>query len=207
MDASLQAGLRTDRPDGTGRASRPPDVPLRTAARAGADAPDFLGWVSRLSRDHATALAYGARREGLGPEDALDAVQEAFHTLLSLPRARALVADDVAARRLLVALVRNAARNMRHRHHRALPHEALDDALELAGEETPVDELIERAEAHLRMLGCVSRLGELQRRVVTLRTLDELFGGEAAEALGLAPGHVAVLLHRARKALLECMVG
>jgi len=67
--------------------------------------------------------------------------------------------------------------------------------------------LIERAEEHVRFLGCVDRLAELQRRVVTLRMLDQFSGREAAEELELAPGRVAVLLHRARKALLACLVG
>lgn len=177
------------------------------ATLAAGPATDFLGWVSRLARDHTAALARTARREGLGPDDALDAVQEAFHTFLLLPEARSLVAASEEARKLLVALVRNAARNMRRLHHRAAPHEPLDDSAELAGDQPSVDELIERAEEHLRLLGCMDRLAELQRRVVTLRTLDQLSGLEAAQALDLPPGRVAVLLHRARKALLACLVG
>ena len=35
--------------------------------------------------------------------------------------------------------------------------------------------------------------------------LEELSGDEAAAALGVTPGHVAVLLHRARKQLERCM--
>lgn len=179
---------------------------LQDASAAG-PAKDFLGWVSGLARDHTSALARTARREGLGPDDALDAVQDAFHTFLRLPRARSLVAEDEEARRLLLALVRNAARNMRRRHHRAAPHDPLEDAAELPGDEPSVSELIERAEEHVRFLGCVGRLAELQRRVVTLRMLDQVSGLEAAGALGLAPERVALLLHRARKALLACLTG
>jgi DNA-directed RNA polymerase specialized sigma24 family protein len=36
--------------------------------------------------------------------------------------------------------------------------------------------------------------------------LDQVSGLEAAAALELEPGRVAVLLHRARKALLACLV-
>lgn len=176
-------------------------------APAARPASDFLGWVSRLARDHTAALARTARREGLGPDDALDAVQEAFHTFLLRPEARSLVEVNEEARKLLVTLVRNAARNMRRLHHRGAPHDPLDDAAELATGQPSVDELIERAEEHLRLLGCMDQLAELQRRVVTLRTLDQLSGLEAAAALDLPPGHVAVLLHRARKALLACLVG
>jgi len=172
------------------------------------DAPStgFLGWVALLARDHSARLAGSARAEGLSADDALDAAQEAFHAFLLLPQARTLVADG-DARKLLLVLVRNVARNMRRRHHRAVRHEGLDEIGDLsASEEPPVDELIARAEEHVRFLGCVDRLAELQRRVVTLRMLEQVSGQEAATALGMAPGRVAVLLHRARKALEACLV-
>ncbi len=166
----------------------------------------FVPWVSELARVHSRGLAAAARKEGLGPEDALDAVQEAFQTFLLLPQARSLVEVPKDSASLLGVLVRNAARNMRRRHHRALPHEPLADDAGFAADEVSVDEAIERAEEHVRLLGCVNHLAEMQRQVVRLRMLQELSGLETAEQLGLAPGRVAVLLHRAKKALLECMV-
>jgi RNA polymerase sigma-70 factor, ECF subfamily len=57
----------------------------------------------------------------------------------------------------------------------------------------------------VRLRGCVASLGELQRAVVTLRMLDEIDGQDVAGALGITPGHVAVLLHRAKANLLTCM--
>ncbi|WP_234945273.1 sigma-70 family RNA polymerase sigma factor [Anaeromyxobacter sp. Fw109-5] len=156
---------------------------------------------------HSRGLAAVARNEGLGPEDALDAVQEAFQTFLLLPHARSLVEmlpKDAAV--LLGTLVRNAARNLRRRHHRAAPHEPLGDESPLAAGDVSVDEAIARAEEHVRLLGCVDRLTETQRRVVRLRMLEELSGIETARQLGLVPGRVAVLLHRAKKALLQCLV-
>jgi len=166
----------------------------------------FVRWVSELARVHSRGLAAAARKERLGPDDALDAVQEAFQTFLLLPQARSLVEEPKESASLLGVLVRNAARNMRRRHHRALPHDPLDDEPSLAADEVSVDEAIERAEEHVRLLGCVNRLAEMQRQVVRLRLLQELSGLETAEQLGLAPGRVAVLLHRAKKALLECLV-
>jgi RNA polymerase sigma-70 factor (ECF subfamily) len=144
--------------------------------------------------------------EGLGPEDALDAVQEAFHTFLLLPQARSLVEEPKDSASLLGVLVRNAARNMRRRHHRASPHEPIDDESTLATDGVSVEEAIARAEEHMRLLGCVNHLADMQRQVVRLRMLQELSGLETAERLGLGPGRVAVLLHRAKKALLECLV-
>src|SRR5690348_12502027 len=85
-------------------------------------------WAATLARDHAGRLAAIARREGAGPADALDLVQDAFLTLLARPDAAALRARPADAARVLAAIVRNAARNLRRRHHRARPHVALDDA-------------------------------------------------------------------------------
>jgi RNA polymerase sigma-70 factor, ECF subfamily len=53
--------------------------------------------------------------------------------------------------------------------------------------------------------GCMAKLGEVHRSVVTLRVLEELTGDEAARELGLTAGHVAVLLHRARQQLEGCI--
>jgi RNA polymerase sigma-70 factor (ECF subfamily) len=167
----------------------------------------FTGWVSELARRHARALAAVARREGLSSDDALDAVQEAFHTFLGLPQARELADGDPDAgdaQRLLTALVRNAARNMRRRHFRARPHEALDED-RAATAARRVDDLLAEAEDHIQLTGCLFKLGDLQRRVVTLRMLEELSGAEVAAELGLTAGHVAVLLHRAKNDLLRCL--
>ena len=158
-------------------------------------------WVAGLARAHASRLAAVARREGLTAADALDAVQDAFHTLLARPDADALRDRPDDAARMLVAIVRNAARNARRRHHRAKPHVGID---ELTATDTP-DAALARAETTAKVAGCMASLGDIHRSVVTLRVLEELSGDEAARALGLTPGHVAVLLHRARKQLELCM--
>jgi RNA polymerase sigma-70 factor, ECF subfamily len=164
----------------------------------------FTGWVSRLATEHTRSLAQVAEREGLSNADALDAVQEAFHTFLTLPRARRLVDERDDAAKLLAVLVRNVARNARRRHHHATPH--LDAAeLALADTAPSVDEVIAQAEDHVRLHGCITRLSEVQRHVVTLRLLDELSSEELTSRLGFTAGHVAVLLYRAKQALVRCM--
>jgi RNA polymerase sigma-70 factor (ECF subfamily) len=168
---------------------------------------NFVGWISTLARTHARSLASGAVREGLTRVEAIDAVQEAFTTLLGLPQARELSLDDDGAARLMAVLVRNAARNMRRRRHRSRLHELLEGE---GGPETPtddpsVDDLLVAAEDHVALLGCVSQLAELQRLVVTMRVLEELSPEEVASTLGLKPNHVGVLLHRAKRAVIECM--
>lgn len=164
----------------------------------------FVGWVSNLAREHTRALAEVARSEGLTSVDALDAVQEAFETFLRLPQARSLVGAPDDSRALMGAIVRNGARNLRRRHHRSRPHEDLDE--DAAAADLPsVEVLLARAEEHVRLRGCVDHLGTIQRRVVTMRMLEEASAASVAADLALDPGHVAVLLHRAKKHLLRCM--
>ena len=91
----------------------------------------FLGWVSRLVHEQRARLTRVVRREGLGAEDALDCVQDAFKSFLTLPQARLLVEAPDDSAKLLTVLARNLARNFRRRHHRARPHDSSAD--ELAG--------------------------------------------------------------------------
>jgi RNA polymerase sigma-70 factor (ECF subfamily) len=161
-------------------------------------------WIAGLARAHARRLAAIARREGSGPTDALDVVQDAFRTLLGRPDAAALRERPDEAARLLAAIVRNAARNLRRRHHRARPHVDVERA-PVAGGAPPADAAIDHARELAQLGGCLAELGDVHRRVVTLRVLEELSGEEAARALGLSPGYVAVLLYRARKQLERCM--
>ena len=155
-------------------------------------------WVGQLARDNARRLVAIARSEGLAASDALDAVQDAFHTLLTRPDLREQPAE---AARVLAAITRNAARNLRRRHHRAKPHEDV----ELASDDRP-DDALSRKETTAQLAGCMAKLGDVHRHVITLRVLEELSGQEAAAALGVTPNHVGVLLHRARKELEQCML-
>ena len=161
-------------------------------------------WVSGLARTHAGRLAAIARREGVSPADALDLVQDAFHTLLARPDLTTLRARPDGAARLLAAIIRNAARNLRRRHHLARPHVDVEDAALASGAPSPI-EALDQAVTRAQLVGCMARLGDVHRHVVTLRVLEEVSGDEAARALGLSAGHVAVLLHRARKQLASCM--
>jgi RNA polymerase sigma-70 factor (ECF subfamily) len=164
----------------------------------------FVGWVDSLARTHTRRLAAFARAHGLRAEDALDAVQEAFHTFLILPQARSLVGEEEDCAKLLTVIVRNAARNMRRRHSVARSHVPVEDHEPVSSDQ--VDDLVERAEAHVRLQGCLQMLSESQRRVVTLRMLEQLSGDETAEELGLSRGNVAVMLLRAKRELERCLV-
>lgn len=166
---------------------------------------NFVGWISALARSHARPLAAVAVREGLTHVEAIDALQEAFLTLLSLPQARELSMDEEGAARLMAVLVRNAARNMRRRRHRSLRHDSLDSALAIPADTPGVEALLVAAEEHVALLGCVTQLAEVQRKVLVMRVLEELTPHDTASSLGLSSGHVAVLLHRAKLALIECL--
>lgn len=161
-------------------------------------------WITGLARDHAGRLAGIARREGASATDALDLVQDAFHTLLGRSDIAELRTRPRDAARLLSVIVRNAARNLRRRHHHARPHVDVDTA-ELAAVSPPPDDALTQAATVVQLAGCLSQLGDVHRQIVTLRVLEELSSEEAARTLGLTPNHVAVLLHRARKELERCM--
>jgi len=156
-------------------------------------------WIEGLARTHAGRLAAIARREGASAADALDVVQDAFQRMLGRQDLRG---DPDAAARTLAAMVKNGARNLRRRHHNAKPH----DDIELTSDVPSPEDAIDRAETTAQLAGCLAALGDVHRHVVTLRVLEELSGDEAARELGVTPGHVAVLLHRARKQLERCML-
>lgn len=166
---------------------------------------DILTEVSALARRERSALAALARGEGATAEDAVDAVQEALCTLLIQAGDGKLPADPAEWGAVLAVMVRNVARNRRRRHDRARPHLPVEDD-DLVDELPTTDVLIARAEDHVRLRACVEDLCEIQQAVVTLRMLEERPGEDVARALGITPGHVAVLLHRAKAALRVCMM-
>src|SRR6185312_54846 len=164
---------------------------------------DVLELLSRAVRSERAGLAAVARREGLGEEDAVDCVHDAFCTFLRLAL-RGELPPDAERGAYLAGIVRNAARNKRRRHHVARPHEPLDEARSDETEAAP-DARLARAEEHVRLRACVERLCDTQRAVVTLRMLEERDGEDVAAALGITRDYVDVLLHRARGSLFACM--
>lgn len=178
--------------------------------------PDLLDHIAHLARTQRGPLAAIARAEGLGAEDAVDAVQDALATLLVLDQRPGSTMPRFDApssewEPFLGTLVRNAARNKRRRHFLSRSHAPLEgpdasvEGLFLADTRPEADAELERAEEHVRLRGCVAELCDTQRAVVSLRMLEERAGEDVARALGISPGHVAVLLHRAKASLRACM--
>ncbi|MGH7293706.1 MAG: RNA polymerase sigma factor [Polyangiaceae bacterium] len=182
-------------------------APPPAGATVAAPADDVVEALARVVHAQRASLAGLARREGLGAEDALDCVHDAFCTFLQIGLGGGLPADASEHPALLAGIVVNTARNKRRRHHLARPHRALDaiDALERAGDPPSTEALVAHAEECVRLRGCVNRLCRTQRTVVMMRLLEERPGEDVAAALGITRGYVDVLLHRARAALLVCM--
>jgi RNA polymerase sigma-70 factor (ECF subfamily) len=158
-------------------------------------------WIDELARENARRLVRLARREGVPASDALDVVQEAF--VLLVRRHDACEKPEHAARTLAV-MVRNAARNHRRLHRHARPHLDVDEVALVTNADPNV--ALAHVESADQLAGCMAQLDDVPRRIITLRILEEHSGAEAAEALGLTAGHVAVLLHRAKKDLERCML-
>ncbi len=165
---------------------------------------DVISDLSEVIRGERDALGALARREGLGHEDAVDCVQDAFCTFLE----RAIRGDlpEKSARgAFLAGIVKNTAKNKQRRHHVARPHVPLDDNAAHRDDAT-AEEALARAEDHIRLRACMGKLCDTQRAVVTLRMLEERDGEDVAVALGVTRNYVDVLLHRARSSLMSCMM-
>jgi RNA polymerase sigma-70 factor (ECF subfamily) len=168
--------------------------------------PGFLVWVAGLVRRHRARLVAYARRQGLGPEEALDAVQDSFASFLGLPEARSISRSGDDSLKLLTVILRNNAQNHRRKRDRRdrklllVRSAAVDE-----GEST--EQLVARAEELARVNGCIKAMANLQRAVIMLSLVDDLSHDETGKALGLSPGYVRVLLHRAREHVRSCTYG
>ncbi|NTX39246.1 sigma-70 family RNA polymerase sigma factor [Myxococcus sp. CA033] len=166
--------------------------------------PGFLSWVAELVHEHRERLLTHARRRGLDAEDALDAVQESFFSFFRLPEAREIARDSDDSVKLLTVILRHNLMNRRRKHSRQSKARLLLEAGEAAQDTVTSEEFISRTEQLAWMHGCISRMAQLQRRVVMLSLLDEQPSGEVGKLLGISDGYVRVLLHRAREQLRHC---
>ena len=167
---------------------------------------DFSAWLGSLVREHRTMLVRVALNEGLQAEEALDAVQDSFATFVEKPEWHGLPRDTPDASRLLATLVKNHARNLRRLASRKdVGMDELTGQAAVDQEQKQLDVLLGEAEEHLRLTGCIATLAQVQQTVVTARFFEGLPGQEVARELGLKPGNVAVILHRAQGNLRGCL--
>jgi RNA polymerase sigma-70 factor (ECF subfamily) len=165
---------------------------------------DSIGALSDLIRAQRGMFVLAARREGVSAEDAVECAQEALSTFLQLLQRGDAPAEAKEWAAYVTTIAKNVARNRRRLHHVAMPHDAID-ATDAASAEASAEDLLARAEEHVRLRACVERLCGTQRSVVMLRLLEERGGEDVASVLGITRGHVDVLLHRAKASLRECM--
>lgn len=181
------------------------DVRLMLAFRDGDDAAFdalFERWAGKLLR----FLERMVRDEAVAEE----LVQETF---LRVHRARARYAPEAKFSTWLYTIAANVARNELRRPFRRAPHESTDlqredgPSLELAAEESPVDEIVNARREGAGVEAALQRLPERQRAALWLAAVEGLPYAEVAAALETSESSVKALVHRARVALAEQLAG
>jgi RNA polymerase sigma-70 factor (ECF subfamily) len=177
------------------------DVRLMLAFRDGDDAAFdalFERWAGKLLR----FLERMVRDEAVAEE----LVQETF---LRVHRARARYAPDAKFSTWLYTIASNVARNELRRPFRRAPHDSTDERredgrpLELAAEESPVDDIVNARREGAGVEAALQRLPERQRAALWLAAVEGLPYAEVAAALETSESSVKALVHRARVALAE----
>lgn len=129
--------------------------------------------------------------------DAWDCYQNVFLDAVRVD-ARESVRDWPA---LLRHLATRGALALLRKRYRCLKAESTADVDELTSPGPSPAEQAEAAELDAWVRAALAWLPKQQAEVICLRWLDELTYQEIGDQLGLAPGAVGVLLHRARKQL------
>lgn len=160
-----------------------------------------------LVRFHSARLLAVARRFFPEPEEARDALQDAF---LSAFKAIQAFEGQALLSTWLHSIVVNACL-MRLRSSRRRPEESIEPLLptfdEVGRQPDPVkpwrDIEGEAAKKQMasRLRDLIGKLPESYRTVILLRDLEELDTAQTARALGLTENAVKIRLHRARQAL------
>jgi RNA polymerase sigma-70 factor (ECF subfamily) len=161
-----------------------------------------------LVRAHGGRMLSVARRLLRDPDDAQDAVQDAF---LSAFRSLEKFEGSSRLSTWLHRIVVNAAL-MKLRTKRRKPETPIEDLLPRFLEDghpasppvawkLPADQAVERAQLSQLVRRRIDELPETYRTVLLLRDVEDLDTAETAEFLGIAPNAVKTRLHRARQAL------
>lgn len=132
------------------------------------------------------------------PDDAADAVQEAFMTVLSKPRS--YDARKGPLRPWFMRVVRNRCLDMLRRRR---PGDVSPERLQST--DRAVDQLLDDERRDLRIRHALQQLESGKREMVVLRDYMDMSYAEIADVLGIAPGTVMSRLHRARLALKEAL--
>jgi RNA polymerase sigma-70 factor (ECF subfamily) len=146
-------------------------------------------------RDHVDFAWRVLRRQGVGPADLSDALQDVF---LTVHRTLASFEGRSSLKTWLYTICASAARDRRQRAHARHETARLDDIGEVIDLRAAADG---RAEHNLRVMMLEAALGEMDpslSEVFVLFELEELTGQEISEVLALPLGTVYARLQLAR---------
>jgi RNA polymerase sigma factor CnrH len=160
----------------------------------------------RLLLDRHRALVFRIARNHCGDDDAaLDITQQtfisAFAALERYDRARPF-AHWLA--RIALNKCRDRARRRRVRDFFSLAR-PLDEAMQIAAPQVPVDAQMADAQALGRAMAAIARLPDRLKEVLVLRTLEGMSQAEVAALLGVSGKAVETRLARAREKLAAMM--
>lgn len=142
-----------------------------------------------------------ARRLLENPEDAEDALQEAFSRLW--PRADMLRSESEAAK-LATVTVRNISIDQLRRQDEH-PKSSVDDQCNNPALVTDADEEMEKQEQYRIVKQLIDqRLTPLQQRILQMHDMEEREYSEIAQQEGMQEAAVRMQLSRARKTIREC---
>ncbi len=174
---------------------------------------DSLGWIVEHFSPLLLAQArYRLARHLAGIYDPEDLVQDVWVT--AIHKLDQLQSRD---RRMTPVLLKflshvllNHYRNLLHKHVHGKPlrvelEGSGTNPLELTVEQTGVLARAVRSELTSRVLACIDGLSEADREIVVLRGIEQCSNRDAALALGIREGTVAVRYHRALQRLREAM--
>jgi RNA polymerase sigma-70 factor (ECF subfamily) len=192
-------------PDGPG--ARAPHAGEESVLLARLRAGDEAAY-EKLVREYGGRMLATATRILGNPEDARDAVQDAF---LSAFRAIGSFAGQSRTSTWLHRIVINASL-MKIRTRQRRPEEPIDPLLPAFLEDghhadppaewkEPADVLLQRRETRELVREMIGKLPEAYRTVLVLRDIEELDTQETARLLEISTSAVKTRLHRARQAL------
>lgn len=172
---------------------------------------DSLPWALTLSRfstsDREATALFGELRKpllrylvclGLSPDEAEDAVQDAF---LSLHRHLSAGGSEENIRGWLFKVAHNQARNRQSRHDRRFGA-PLDDSADSALDQATPERLLMEKEKYERLGNAIQTLASIERDCLLLRA-SGLRYREIGEVLGIATSTVADIVERAVRKLAE----
>ncbi|HEX5659703.1 MAG TPA: sigma-70 family RNA polymerase sigma factor [Polyangiales bacterium] len=149
----------------------------------------------QLVRELSPMLVATAQRAVHRREDAEDMVQEMW---LSALTSAGKFEGRSSARTWLHAILR---RRIADSFRRVRPSTPFEDEQHVPDEDS--EEQLQSRELAALALRMVPELGELERQALALCALDDLDRDQACAQLGITRGHLRVVLHRARKRLVE----